>query len=72
MSLGPAGLSLNPEQTENFEDVRGSYPQSSYILIQTQMEKQFAVKGSPPEVMATFTLPTVFIEMLQSTDKSAS
>lgn len=29
MSLGPAGASLNPEQTENFED----------------MEKQFAVKA---------------------------
>ena len=27
MSLGPAGASLNPEYTENFEDVR------SYILV---------------------------------------
>lgn len=31
MSLGPAGLQLNPEEADNFEDI----------------EKQFAVKGIP-------------------------
>lgn len=33
MSLGPAGASLNPEQTENFEDVRFLLPEAMIAIL---------------------------------------
>lgn len=51
MSLGPAGVSLDAENAGNFEDVSASPLIKTGIfflsfLTTSQMEKQFAVKGS--------------------------
>ena len=47
MSLGPAGASLNPDQAENFEDVSFVHGDRGSKADISQMEKQFAVKGTP-------------------------